>query len=83
MSECKDEMQRECKHLCFHWVVLVDWMVRKEAGCNLQMCKAWLRVSENYLENERKRINQLTERVREVGSEGLYEFYKKVVELIC
>ena len=74
-------MQRECKHLCFHWVVLVDWMVRKEAVSDLQMCKARLQVSENYLENER--INLLTERVREVGPEGLNEFYKKVVELIC
>ncbi len=40
-------MQRECKHLCFHWVVLVDWMVRKEAVSDLQMCKARLQVSES------------------------------------
>ena len=56
-------------------------MVRKEAGSDLQMCKARLQVSENYLENER--INLLTESVREVGPQSLYEFYKKVVELIC
>ena len=47
------------------------------------MHKAKLWVSENYLENEIERINRLTERLREVGPEGLYEFYKEVVELIC
>lgn len=66
-----------------HWVVLVDWMVRKEAGSDLQMHKAKLWVLEYCLENEIERINRLTERLREVGPEGLYEFYKEVVELIC